>query len=309
LSLSTILRYTFAAWLILTLSTTEQSSLFADQGGSNNNGTDNTAGEPEVDIADGGLPFSVDIGATVVSAYWWRGYVYENNGLITQPYIELGFPVSDGGADGPSIEAYVGMWNSLHSEKTDATDTSVDAWYETDLYAGLVFEFESFDLEFIYTFYIYPNNEDFDDVQEAGIILGWYPDEECWLGWLLGEPTVGIFGETRRSNVGDGPSEAAYLQIDFGPSVDLIPEKITATFPVQLGLSIDDYYEGENGEDETFGFVSVGVDLEIPLGTTNGIEATLNIGAVGIILGDNAQEYNETSDTEGYLYANIGFSF
>ena len=259
-------------------------------------------------IEEAETPLSVTAGVDVVSAYWWNGYLYENSGLIAQPYLEVGVLLSDGG-DGPTVDVYFGWWNSLHSERTDANESAADAWYETDLYGGVTLGFEHFDLDFIYTFYLYPNNNDFHSVQEAGVVLGWYPDTQTPVGWLLGEPTVGVYLETRRSNVGNVGDRASYARIDFGPSMEWVPDKVGVSFPVSIGVSIDSFYEDASGNDELIGYASLGIDLEIPLGERSGGEATLNLGAVGLLLSDNVREINGTDDTEGYLYANISFAF
>lgn len=254
-------------------------------------------------------PLSMDVGVDFVSAYWWQGYLYENSGLIAQPYVELGIPLREADGEGPSVGVYFGWWNSLHSAQTDANVSGYEAWYETDLYGGVTLGFEHFDLDFIYTFYLYPNNRDLDPVQEVGVVLGWYPDTETPIGWLLGEPTVGVYLETRRSNVGNVSDRASYASIGFGPSVEWIPGKVTVSFPVSVGVSIDSFYEDESGNDERIGFASLGIDLEFPLGERVGAETTLNVGAVGLLLSDNVREVNGTDDTEGYLYANVRFAF
>ena len=46
---------------------------------------------------------------------------------------------------------------------------------------------------------------------------------------------------------------SCHAESDAGPS-----------FPVALGLSLSDYYEGENG-DESFGFFNAGVIVSMPL--------------------------------------------
>lgn len=146
-------------------------------------------------------------------------------------------------------------------------------------------------------------------MQELGGVVGWYPDTETPIGWLLGEPTIGVYLETRRSNVGNVGDRASYAMIDFGPSFEWIPDKVAVSFPVSVGLSIDSFYEDGSGNDELVGFASLGIDLEFPLGQRAGADTTLNIGAVGLLLSDNVSEVNGTSDTEGYLYTNIRFSF
>jgi hypothetical protein len=253
--------------------------------------------------------FSLDVGVDFVTAYWWQGYLYENKGLIAQPYLELGVPLRDADDGGPAVDIYFGWWSSLHSAHTDANVSAYESWYECDLYSGVTLSFEDFYLDFYYGFYLYPNNNEFDTVQELGGLVGWYPDTQTLIGWLLGEPTIGVYIETRRSNVGNVGDRASYAIIDFGPSVEWVPDKVTVSFPVSVGLSIESFYEDESGHDEVVGYASLGVDLEFPLGNRAGADTTFHVGAVGLLLSDNVSEVNGTSDTEGYLYASLNFAF
>ena len=56
---------------------------------------DGTAAEPFIQDATAETihPFSLDLGVDFVTAYWWNGYLYENKGLIAQPYLEVGVPL------------------------------------------------------------------------------------------------------------------------------------------------------------------------------------------------------------------------
>jgi hypothetical protein len=46
--------------------------------------------------------------------------------------------------------------------------------------------------------------------------------------------------------------------------VALANEKLSLSFPVKVGLSLSDYYEGEDG-DSTFGYLSTGAVASVPL--------------------------------------------
>lgn len=249
---------------------------------------------------------SGSFGATVTSEYFFRGYLQEDNGFIAQPWFDLGIslyePTSD---DGVAISANVGIWNSFHSKHTGANGSGAEAWYEADLYGGLTFAWNAFEFGVGYTFYTYPSNSDFPTVQELGLTLGIdLPDEE-WTGRLLGDLSFGVYFETDNSNVGD--DEAAYFQFDFGPSFDVFDGGATLSFPVSLGLSLDDYYVGD--DDETFGFLSVGAAIEVPLAWEGMGDVAFTAGVNALLLGETTETVNDDDDVAVYGYVGLSFSF
>lgn len=247
---------------------------------------------------------SVDLGFDVTSAYFFRGYNQEDRGAIVQPFAEVGFALVDGGDGSPSIDAAFGTWNSFHSAHTGAADNGADTWYESDIYAGFTFGFDSFELGVGYLFYTYPSS-DFNTVQEIGITLGFdLPDDE-WTGTWIGDVTLGFHFEVDNSNV--GPDEAAYFQLDFGPSFEVFNGKATLSLPVTLGLSLDDYYVGT--DDETFGFLSLGTELQVPLGSGEFGTSSFTIGVTTLILGDTTEASNNADDSEVLAYAGVSLSF
>jgi hypothetical protein len=58
-----------------------------------------------------------------------------------------------------------------------------------------------------------------------------------------------------------GANEGTYLELGIGPGLSV--SRASLTFPMKVGLSLSDYYEGADG-DETFGFFSVAGMVTIP---------------------------------------------
>lgn len=266
-------------------------------------GIDDPAEEGAERDPDYGSALSVSAGAAFTTQYWFRGYLQENQGVIAQPYSELGVALFAPEDERYSVDGVVGIWNSVHSEKTGATGAGPGTWYESDVYGGLTFTTGNFELGTIYTFYTYPNGVA-STIQEIGLFTGYKwdlagddrrdDDLDVWLG---------IGGAVYFETVDGGGSEDAYAEIGIEPGLDFemghnMP--VTLSFPVALGFSLDDYYFDAAGDDEVFGYASaaVTVDVALPMPPKYG-EWTLSGALNGVFLNaeslkaiDGAQEAN-----------------
>ena len=259
------------------------------------------AQEQEIPEANSGnLEFS--IGADVVTAYYFRGYEQEDSGFIIQPDIEVtaGLYEGDGFITGVSI--FASAWNSFHGEETLAgPESTVDSWYETDLSAGMSVEFgERFTGTIAYIGYFYPNDA-FEPIHELDFSLE-FNDAGLYDSKLSDDdtapalyPYVLVAWEVDDKN-GD---ENIYLELGAQPGiVRTLTEDydVALTFPLRVGLSLDEYYVDANGDDEFFGFASAGVLAEVPLpipaeyGSWN-----LHAGVDVLYLNDDAS-LNDTGD-------------
>ena len=106
-----------------------------------------------------------DIGVQVVSAYVFRGQVLEDQGLIAQPYLDLYFKLYEGDGFINNVSLALGLWSSLHSEKTQqgaATGTGTSttpSWYEFDYTVGINTTFaKNFTLGLAYNEFNFPND-------------------------------------------------------------------------------------------------------------------------------------------------------
>lgn len=239
--------------------------------------------EPLAEAADEPIvpAYSVTVGSNFTTAYYFRGILQQpdgllNGGIIAQPYVEVGIPLIADPDKGYAVSAKVGQWNSFGSEQPE-NETGPEAWYESDLYAGLSFTTGAFELAGIYTFYTSPNNS-FPTVQEVGAIasyglaFGDNPEVDDEAAVELGL-SAGLFYEldnTATPNPVLGESEeGAYLELGAAPAFELevgaVENPVELSFPVTVGLSLADYYFDEDGDDEFFGYVSVAAAAGIPL--------------------------------------------
>ena len=243
-------------------------------------------------------------GVDIATAYFFRGYNQEDQGLIVQPYVNLYFDLVKG--DNP-ISAYIGTWNSFHEEQTGADDGSFGSWYEADFYAGVDATLGGgFTVGAIYTLYSYPNGA-FDTIEELGFKLS-YDDTDKWgLPFAL-KPYAGIYFETDDQN----GTEDTYLEVGIAPTVYTFNEKsdqpIALAVPVAVGLSIEDYYFDDEGDDELLGYGSIGLAASMPLTSGNYGAWTLNASVTWLqLFADGLESANHDDDNE--IIGKVGVSF
>ena len=245
-----------------------------------------------------GVAYGISTGVTFTTQYFFRGYNQEDQGFIAQPYFELGIPILIDDDRGYTLAATAGQWNSFHSEQTGASGSGPSGGYERDLYAGLTFTTGDITVAGVYTFYTYPNGaastiEEIGALIEYGLSFGGDDEGE---GAITLPLQVGVFFETNDR----GGSEDAYVEVGtaLGLELDLGDQSIGLEFPVKVGMSIDDYYFDNSGDDEFLGYVSVAATAGFPLpvperygdwSVTPGLEA-LFLAADGLEIVNNGDE-------------------
>lgn len=207
---------------------------------------------------------SVSGGVDFTTAYFFRGYNQEDQGFIMEPYATMYFKLYD--TDAFKTTFYVGTWNSIHSEQTLAAATGPAAWYESDFLTGVDFASGPLTVGFIFTAYNYPNGA-FDTIQELGAKIT-YDDTNFMKshGISFGlKPYVAAYAET---NDGNG-SEDWYGEAGINPGVYTFNKDgrypVAITIPINVGLSLKDYYFDSGGDEEFFGYLAAGVSASIPL--------------------------------------------
>ncbi len=246
----------------------------------------------------------VEVGVDFTNAYYFRGLRSEDEGLIVQPCIEIGFDLVE--YDHGALSAFVGNWNSFHSEPGHAhtSDDFVEHWHEAELYAGLALHHGHWRFETKYAVYTSPADA-FKSMEEVELEVG-YHDSAHWDDRFSINPHVELAIETTDR----GGSEGVYLALGIAPSFGFdVGEslEVGVAFPVTVGLGLDEYYVDGDGNDEVFGYVDVGADVSVPLPAPSGYGRwTLRAGVHALILGDAAQDVNDGDDVE--VIASIGFS-
>lgn len=248
------------------------------------------APEPKASWLSGGA------GVTFASQYFSRGYIYENQGVIAQPYLDLSFRLHEGRGPLTEVSLNVGLWSSFQSRGTDAGVAGKARradWYEFDAVVGMAFVLaEKWTLEPAFLAYYSPNNG-FDDYYAIQFRVSL--DDKSWLGkWAL-NPHAEVLYEIVHD--GGAPRRGWYFQLGVAPGFEAGPASVS--FPLTLGLGGRGYYESldlSTGtlQNETFGFFSAGVNVEVPLSFIPEAygEWTFNAGVAWYYLGDALEEYN-----------------
>ncbi|MFN0011161.1 MAG: hypothetical protein ACKVS8_05890 [Phycisphaerales bacterium] len=263
-------------------------------------------GEPAVPAAPEASPFHLTLAVDWTNAYFFRGFRQEASGLIIQPYAD---GVLDLGTfDDATLSLALGTWHSFHSEATGAAgeDGFGKYWYEADYYAGADLSVGPWACGARYYFYTSPSNV-FGTIEELVFTVA-FDDSEFLGEWSL-QPSA-VLGIETGSNATDGGRNGVYLQLGVAPgfSFDAGAAKgIEASFPVSVGLSLSNYYEGANGENDAFGFASVGAQASLPLNpdTTGGVW-TLRAGVQCLFLGDATRSFN--NDDRFEVIGTVGVS-
>jgi hypothetical protein len=212
---------------------------------------------------------SLDAGFEIVSEYWFRGIFQENKGVIVQPYAEIGFSwpqVAESiGID--DVYTYVGSWASLHSKNTGtAGNPGHGSFYEYDFYAGIGVVIANFDVYLEYVNYMSPNNA-FAGVEELILGVG-YDDSELWGDFLGGGFALNPYAYIAFGIDDKAGDDTVYLELGLAPEFVLVESEeipVTLTIPVALGLGLNNWYIDEDGDDNTFGFFSIGAIVSVPV--------------------------------------------
>ncbi|MGH7311634.1 MAG: hypothetical protein ACREJV_00545 [Candidatus Rokuibacteriota bacterium] len=212
---------------------------------------------------------ALSLGMDWTTHYFFRGILQEDQGIILQPYGDVTFKLMEGEGAFTNLGLTVGLWNSLHEGPTGTGGANQDPriWYEADFYTKLgATLFDDFTAAMIYTAYMSPNGR-FSSVDELAFSVS-YNDSKL-LGAFALNPSVLLAFELDGQADG-GSDEGVYLQLGVAPAYtfnDKGTYPLTVSLPVTLGLSLSDYYErvGVGGEDDTFGYLSIGLAAGVPL--------------------------------------------
>ena len=251
---------------------------------------------------------TVATGIDFSHAYFFRGIVQEREGLVTQPSLDLTFNLFEGAEGLNSVTVTVGQWNSLHTgpSGSDGPAEIVAAWYESDFYTAFGFGVDNWAFGVTYTGYHSPN-QSFNTVKE--LALSMVVDDSAWLGGFSLSPHL-VMAIELSGQADGGESEGVYLELGVEPGLSLEGTPVSLSFPVTLGLSLSDYYEGTPENDDVFGYVDLGLVASVPLRVPESYGAWEVSGGIHLLsLGDALTSFNDGDGFQpvGTFGFNIGY--
>lgn len=207
---------------------------------------------------------SAEITLDYVTQYFFRGYEQSNtdSGGSFQPGASFTIDVVE------DVTATIGTWTAIEFD-APAASNNPSAWYEQDYYASLDTTIGDYSVGVGVNSYTYPalSGDGPNSVIELAATVGF--DDSDLLGDFSFNPYATIAVEVNNTNSNNiNGDEAVYLEIGGAftlPTEGTAIEAWDWSVPFVLGLSVDDYYTDAGGNDEFFGFLSVGVVGSIPM--------------------------------------------
>ena len=247
-------------------------------------------------------------GIDFLNAYYFRGIPQDEDdfGNVIWPYADLGIALFSGDGAVKSVGVNIGTWNSLHRGAAGLEGPTAKLWYESDFYGTLGFGFGGgTSLGVTYTAYNSPNNR-FSSVKELAFKFA--VDDSGYLGGAAVRPYALLARELDEdSGQADGGTElGTYLELGVAPGY--AAPRFSVAVPVKVGMSLDNYYEGLDG-DERFGFFSLAGVVTVPFTSTATRFGTWNVhgGVEYLRLGDRNRVDGDANEMIGSI--GIGFSY
>ena len=248
-----------------------------------------------------GPSLTISGGVDITNQYNFRGIRQNTDGVSIWPFVDFGVGAYTGDGTLKSVTVNVGSWNAFHRQINEDDFGTDNKWYESDFYGTVGFGFSKASLGFTYTSYTSPADL-FAHVKELSVKLGL--DDSSMLGKGALKPYALVAFELTDDGQADaGAAKGTYVELGVAPG--FAGSKASFTLPIKIGLSGSDYYEF-GGEDETFGFFSVGGLVTVPFGKLN-----LHGGLEYQMFGDTVKAYNGFGDDgeSGAAIATIGIGF
>jgi hypothetical protein len=254
---------------------------------------------------------SLNGGFDFTTQYFFRGIYQEDDGVIAQPYFDITLHLFDGDGFIKSIDVYTGIWNSVHSRETGATDP----WYELDFFAGVAVGLPAgFTADVSYVLLDTPSGAFGLDyfAEEIDVKVSY---DDGWLWEKMGVQADGFSGlqphflvavELSGASDGFGNGGDIYYQFGVEPTFTLIQSQrypVSLAVPLTFGFGSDYFQVDRNGDgladdDSGFGFFDAGLVVSMPLSFIPPDYGTWTLSAGGhlLVLGDTTEFLNDTGD-------------
>jgi len=236
----------------------------------------------------------------------FRGLRQDDTRLIMWPTADAGIRLHSGTGTVKEAVVHVGSWNSLHTGLLGSEGPSGRLWYESDFYAGLALVLGGgLNIGSTYTAYTSPNSS-FSTVKEISFKAS--ADEA--VGLVLRPHALIAFELDTAPGLGQadgGQFAGTYLELGVAPGWSDDP--IDISFPIKVGLSLNDYYELA-GVDHKFGYLSLGALATVPLGRTTSYGSwNVHGGFEFLSLGDTPEAFNGGEQQKLVGSIGVGFSY
>src|SRR5258705_11472185 len=200
------------------------------------------------------------------NAYMFRGLRQDDTRVIMWPSADASVDLYSGNGGVKNVALHIGSGNSLHTGVTGLQGPSGKLWYESDFYSTLNLGLAGgLTVGSTYTAYTSPNNS-FSTVKELSFRLG-VNDSNAPAGLVLNPYGLVAFELDTGPAFGQadgGLKGGTYLELGVAPG--LAEGRLSIAVPIKVGLSLANYYELA-GVDHTFGYLSLGANASIPLGS------------------------------------------
>jgi len=237
-------------------------------------------------------------GVDFPSKYVFRGLVQEADSKLTLfPYGDIGIALFSGEGGIKSASVNFGVWNALMTGSSGTDGASGHSHYEEDFYTTLTLGFDKgFSLGTTYTAYTSPNLS-FGTVHELAFKVA----KTHFVN------PYGLIAFELSGQADGGESEGTYAELGVGPAWTLAEGKAIVTVPVKFGFSLNDYYEGPEG-DEKFGYFQIGGQIAAPLtSSTNKFGVWTVKGGIDIYaFGDTPKAFNNGDGSKVVATFGIG---
>lgn len=204
------------------------------------------------------LPVMISGGLDFASAFYFRGYLQADHGVILQPFLNI-FTTRSSTED-LVVRPYVSLFNSSHfGNDNPMADMS-------DVMLGAVTDWRGFSFDTRYAFYtMSPMMR--TPVHEIGTkvsydVLSHWSDQDFLAPFRL-KPFVGVYGDY----IQDLGETQMYMNLGVEPTwrLDIAGTRIGLGLPIEWGLGGNGYYQNANGTNTTLGYFSTMLTASVAL--------------------------------------------
>ncbi|MEZ6241600.1 MAG: TorF family putative porin [Phycisphaerales bacterium] len=237
-----------------------------------------------------GKRLSVSLNVTLTSDYTFRGLAQRHDRPSIQPGGELAYRVCD--TEHTSTSVFAGLWGDFRVNDLGSGEGIGERFYELDLYAGAEFAWKRLTTRATFTEYTSPTG-DFARIHEASVGVS-FDDSGLYHGWFERfslNPSALVAFEFGPDGADGGAHAGVFLSLGVEPTIALGQTrlgKVSISAPVEVGLSLHDYYETATG-DKTYGYLNVGGRLTIEPG---GVWPVITLAADYTDFGPGAETIN-----------------